>query len=104
MSKIKYYDGGYKDIIMSIPTNTIEMTVKLKMYENGEMFYAKQVFDLEDIKDAEDLFEQCCGGEYPRYTLTEKGREYAERSEACEELVDRWRRMAKSNQTTKGQE
>ena len=76
MSKIKYYDGGYKDIIMSIPTNTIEMTVKLKMYENGEMFYAKQIFGLNDIKDAEDLFEQCCDGKYPRYTLTEKGREY----------------------------
>ena len=80
MSKIKYYDGGYKDIIMSIPTNTIEMTIKLKMYENGEMFYAKQIFNLEDIKHAEDLFEQCCEGEYPVYTLTEKGREYFERS------------------------
>ena len=69
MSKIKYYDGGYKDIIMSIPTNTIEMTIKLKMYENGEMFYAKQIFSLEDIKDAEDLFEQCCAGESILYTL-----------------------------------
>ena len=78
MSKIKYYDGGYKDIIISIPTNTIEMTIKLKIYENGEMFYAKQTFNLEDIKHAEDLFEQCCDGEYPTYTLTEKGREYFE--------------------------
>ena len=78
MSKIKYYDGGYKDIIMSIPTNTIEMTVKLKMYENGEMFYAKQIFDLEDIKHAEDLFEQCCEGEYSTYSFAEKGEEYVE--------------------------
>ena len=78
MSKIKYYDGGYKDIIMSIPTNTIEMTIKLKMYEDGEMFYAKQIFNLEDIKHAEELFEQCRDGEYPIHTLTEKGREYAE--------------------------
>ena len=78
MSEIKYYDGEYKDIIVSIPTNTIEMTIKLKMYENGEMFYAKQIFDLEDIKHAEDLFEQCCDGEYPTYTLTEKGKEYVE--------------------------
>lgn len=78
MSKIKYYDGGYKDIIMSIPTNTIEMTIKFKMYEDGEMFYAKQIFNLEDIKHAEDLFEQCCEGEYPTYTFTEKGREYVE--------------------------
>ena len=78
MSKIKYYDGGYKDIIMSIPTNTIEMTVKLKMYEDGEIVDAKQTFNLEDIKDAEDLFEQCRDGEYPTHTLTEKGREYFE--------------------------
>ena len=99
MSEIKYYDGGYKDIIVSIPTNTIEMTVKLKMYENGEIVDAEQVFNLNDIKGAEDLFEQCCDGEYPAYTCTEKGREYVERLEACEELVDRWKRMAKSNQT-----
>ena len=79
MSEIKYYDGRYKDVIISIPTNTIEMTIKLKMYEDGEMFYAKQIFNLEDIKHAEDLFEQCCDGEYPTYTLTEKGREYFER-------------------------
>ena len=77
MSEIKYYDGGYKDIIMSIPTNTIEMTVKLKMYEDGKLVDAKQIFDLEDIKHAEDLFEQWCAGEYPTYTLTEMGREYA---------------------------
>ena len=97
MSKIKYYDGGYKDIIISIPTNTIEMTIKLKMYEDGEMFYAKQIFNLEDIKDAEDLFEQCCDGEYPIHTLTEKGEEYVERLEACGELVDRWKKMAKGD-------
>lgn len=76
MSEVKYYDGEYKDIIVSIPTNTIEMTVKLKVYDNGEMFDAEQTFDLEDIKYLENLFEQCCNGEYPVYTLTEKGREY----------------------------
>lgn len=76
---IKYYDGGYKDIIMSIPTNTIEMTVKLKMYEDGKLVDAEQVFDLNDIRYAEDLFEQCCDGEYPTYSFTEKGEEYVER-------------------------
>ena len=79
MSEIKYYDGEYKDIIISIPTNTIEMTIKLKMYEDGELVDVKQIFDLEDIKHAEDLFEQCCDGEYPVYTLTEKGEEYVEK-------------------------
>lgn len=76
MSEVKEYHGELKDIIIPIPNNTIEMTVKLKVYENGEMFDAEQTFDLEGIKYAEDLFEQCCNGEYPVYTLTEKGREY----------------------------
>ena len=79
MSEIKYYDGGCKDIIISIPTNTIEMTIKLKMYEDGEVIDAEQVFDLNDIRCAEELFKQCCDGEYPTYTITEKGREYVER-------------------------
>ena len=78
MSEVKYYDGEYKDIIVSIPTNTAEMTVKLKVYENGGVLDAEKTFDLTDIKYAEDLFEQCCDGEYPVYTLTEKGREYFE--------------------------
>ena len=78
MSEVKYYDGKYKDIIVSIPTNTIEMTVKLKVYENGEIFDAEKTFDLTDIKYAEDLFEQCCDGKYPEYMLTEKGKEYFE--------------------------
>ena len=82
MSEVKYYNGEYKDIILSIPTNTVEMTVKLKVYENGEMFDAEQTFDLEGIKYSEDLFEQCCNGEYPVYTLTEKGKELLE--ELCE--------------------
>lgn len=78
MSEVKYYNGGYEDIILSIPTNTVEMTVKLRVYEKGRVFDAEQTFDLEDIKYAKHLFEQCCNGEYPVYTLTEKGREYFE--------------------------
>ena len=78
MSEVKYYDGEYKDIIVSIPTNTVHMTMDVAVYEDGGVFEATQEFDLEDIKYAEDLFEQCCNGEYPVYTLTEKGREYFE--------------------------
>lgn len=72
MSEVIYYDRELKDIIMSIPTSTIEMTVKLKLYENGKLVDAEQVFDLNEIGYAEELFKQCCDGEYPTYTLTEK--------------------------------
>lgn len=78
MSKVKYYDGEYKDIIVSIPTNTVRVTMSVTVYENGGIFEATQELDLTDIKYAEDLFEQCCDGEYPQYTLTEKGKEYFE--------------------------
>lgn len=79
MSEVKEYNGELKDIIIPIPNNTIEMTVKLKIHEDGEMFDAEQTFDFEDIKYAKNLFEKCCYGEYPQYVLTEKGREYIER-------------------------
>ena len=78
MSEVKYYDGEYKDIIVSIPTNTVHITMDVTVYENGGIFEATQELDLEGIKYAENLFEQCCDGEYPQYTLTEKGREYLE--------------------------
>ena len=78
MSEVIYYKRELKDIIVSIPASTVEMTIKLKMYEDGELVDAEQVFALNDIRYAEDLFKQCCDGEYPRYTLTEKGREYVE--------------------------
>ena len=79
MSEVKYYDGELKDIIISIPNNTVHVTVDVELYENGDIVKATQELDLEGIKYAENLFEQCCNGEYPVYTLTEKGREYIER-------------------------
>ena len=78
MSEVIYYKRELKDIIVSIPASTVEMTIKLKMYEDGEIIDAEQVFNLNEIGYAEELFKQCCDGEYPRYTLTEKGREYTE--------------------------
>ena len=79
MSEVKYYDGECKDIIVSIPTNTVRVTMNVTVYEDGRIFEATQELDLGGIKYAEDLFGQCCDGEYPVYTLTEKGKEYFER-------------------------
>ena len=78
MSEVKCYDGELKDIIISIPINTVHATVDVEVYENGDIVKDTQELDLEGIKYAEDLFKQCCNGEYPVYTLTEKGREYFE--------------------------
>lgn len=78
MSEVKYYDGEYKDIIVSIPTNTVHVAIDVAVYEDGGVFEGTQELDLEGIKYAENLFEQCCNGEYPQYTLTEKGKEFIE--------------------------
>lgn len=78
MSEVKCYDGELKDIIISIPANIVHATVNVEVYENGDIVKATQELDLEGIKYAENLFEQCCNGEYPVYTLTEKGMEYFE--------------------------
>lgn len=76
MSEVKGYDGEFKDIIISIPTNTIEMDINVKVYKNGEIVKAVQTLDLEGVKEAENTFHMCCYGEYPVYELTEKGIEY----------------------------
>lgn len=73
MSEVKYYNGEYKDIILSIPTNTVEMTVKLKLYKKGGVFNVEQTFDLEDIRYAENLFEQCCNGGISYVYFNRKG-------------------------------
>lgn len=67
------YEGAEKDIVLSIPVNTIEMKVCLTMYDNGEIVKAEQVLDMESIKECEQLFEDTISGEYPVYTFTEKG-------------------------------
>lgn len=70
----EYYKGDVKDIIISIPTNTIAMEVGVKIYENDKIKELTQTFSVEDINKAEDIYNMCCDGEYPIYTLTEKGK------------------------------
>lgn len=71
-----YYDGNFEDIIISIPSNTIEMKTEVVIYEDGELHKASCEYNLSDIKDAQNTFEMCCNGEYPTYTLTELGERY----------------------------
>ena len=63
-----YYDGNFDDIIISIPSNTIEMKTEVVIYEDGELHKASCEYNLSDIKDAQNTFEMCCNGEYPTYT------------------------------------
>ena len=77
------YDGNFEDIIISIPSNTVEMRTEVIIYEDGELREASCQYNLEDIKDAQNTFEMCCNGEYPTYELTELGKRYLEDLEKC---------------------
>lgn len=77
------YDGNFNDIIISIPSNTVEMKTEVIIYEDGELHKASCQYNLEDIKNAQNTFEMCCNGEYPTYKLTELGKRYLEDLEKC---------------------
>ena len=81
MEDRNYYDGNFDDIIISIPSNTIEMTTEVFIYEDGKLQKAHCVYTLEDLKDAQHTFDLCCEGEYPSYSLTEFGKQYLEELE-----------------------
>ena len=69
------YEGELKDIIIDIPTNTVEMTLTLKVYTDGGVQECERRFDMQDIRDAEQTFTDCIDGKYPLYTKTDKFKE-----------------------------
>lgn len=83
MEDKNYYDGNFDDIIISIPSNSVEMQTTVIVYDNGELHKVSCEYNLEDIKDAQRTFEMCCAGDYPEYNLTELGEQYIENLEKC---------------------
>ena len=77
MTERKMYEGECDDVIISIPENTVEMSVEVTIYESGKTTKATQTFNLKDIEEAKQLFWDCVTGEYPQYVLTEKGKDFA---------------------------
>lgn len=67
------YEGMEKDIVLSIPTSTVEMKISLTMYEDGKLVNAEQILSMETIRECENLFEETVAGDYPIYAFTEKG-------------------------------
>ena len=69
----------FVDTVISIPKNTVSITLQAKVYENGELKDIIAEFDLEDIREMIDLFEQTIAGTYPKYVLTDIGKQMVER-------------------------
>ena len=75
IDRIDLFKQPDKDIIIDIPTNTVEMTLTLKVYTDGEIQECERRFDMQDIRDAEQTFTDCIDGKYPLYAMTDKVKE-----------------------------
>lgn len=69
--KREIYEGVEKDIVLSIPKNTVEIKIELTTFENGELHHYSRIMDIEAINEAEDIFEDTIRGDYPYYVLNE---------------------------------
>lgn len=76
MSKKEYYKGDLTDVIITIPTEAIELDINIKLLDGDKIIQCGKKLNVSEIRDAMQLFEDCCMGEYSRYILTERGKEY----------------------------
>ena len=65
----------FVDAVISIPKNTISITIDAKTYEDGVIHNVGAEFDASDIREMINLFEKTEAGEYPKYVFTEKGKQ-----------------------------
>ena len=68
-------DMNFVDAVIGIPENSVAITVKVTVFENGKLQELEIEYDAEEIREAINLFDETIAGNYPRYELTEKGRE-----------------------------
>ena len=67
--------------IIEIPENCVELTLQCKVVINGELQTVMRTMDMKDIREAFDEYKDAeeCGYIPPNaiFTLTEKGKDYA---------------------------
>lgn len=72
------YIGEFVDAILPIPINAIHIKMNVKtMDEHGDIHNLEGSFSPDNIREAIRIFEEWEVGSYPRYELTEIGRELA---------------------------
>ena len=64
--------------VVSIPTNTVELTIGAKIYIDGELKEAHKIMNMQDIRKAVSEAEEFYIPEDAVFTLTDEGRKYAE--------------------------
>lgn len=66
-------------LVIAAPVDTLEVTIKAKVWHNGSVIEVGKTMDLKEVRRA---FEEARNGYIPEdavFTLTDKGKEYLER-------------------------
>ena len=71
-------DIEFEDAVISLPKNTVHLSITAKTYEADGEHTIRAEFTLADIRDMFETFEKTIDGDYPVYALTEEGKRYAE--------------------------
>lgn len=64
-------DVEFDDAVFGIPKNTVSLVMNVKIFQDGEIQELKAEYNIEEIRDAFNLFEKTVDGEYPLYKLNE---------------------------------
>ena len=72
----------FVDAVFQIPKNAVKVEFTIETYEQGEMHTVKGIFDPADVREAINLFGQTVDGDYPKYVVTEEGKEWLEQMKA----------------------
>lgn len=68
---MKIEDVKFGDAVFQIPTNTVSITMNVKIFQDGEIHELEAEYNTEDIRAAFALFEKTEAGDYPLYKLSD---------------------------------
>jgi hypothetical protein len=66
----------WEDIVVTIPKNTVYMTVQAGIFDNSEISQYVGEYNVSEINECRNTLEKYIIGDLPKYVLTKKGREY----------------------------
>ena len=72
----------FVDAVFPIPKNCVHIMLEAETFEDGKAHTVKAEFSPSDVRDAINLFEATVEGDYPKYVITEKGKEWLEQMKA----------------------
>lgn len=69
-------DVEFKDAVIAIPKNTIELEINATVYQDGQLQVINGIYNLQEVQHLFQLFLDTIEGDYPKFVLTEKGQAY----------------------------